>query len=742
MSNSQAKPQEGRLVVISNRLPVRLQQLADGWRAERSSGGLATAMNPILRRSGGLWIGWPGSSAGIGDPRRQEIIDRWAAQDHLISVELPAETAHHFYEGYANQTLWPLFHYFPSQITFDPNGWAAYREANERFRDAAVRHYRPGDEIWVHDYQLMLLPRLLREALPEARIGFFLHIPFPSSEVFRILPERADLLEGLLGADLLAFQTHSHLQHFRSTLLRVLGRESHIDQLEVGGRSVALEALPIGIAPEEFTDLLKRREAAAHLAELKQRFHGKQILLSVDRMDYTKGIPERLRTFRRLLEKAPGLRRRVVLIQVAVPSRERISSYEALRRQVNELVGEINGQFATPDWTPVVYIRRGISRAQLVALYSSADIGWVTPLRDGMNLVAKEYVACKQDSGGVLLLSEFAGAAEDMGEAVMVNPYDEERTAAALEAALNLSPEKRRPRMEALRQRVERNNVFAWAERFIALLRRAAASRAESPTDRPPPLNWDAIIAAYREAGRRLLLLDYDGSLVSYAARPELATPPDELRSILRALVDSRKNSVMIVSGRKRTDLAEWFGDVPGLWLAAEHGAMIRPAGSSEWRPLRPDLSREWMQRVLPVLEHFVERTPGSFIEQKEYSLVWHYRLAESKFAEWLAHELVAMLEDMLAETELRAMRGRKIVEVKPLWIQKGAVAAKFLADCGPADFEFAIGDDRTDEDSFQALRPESWTIRVGGGRSRARFSLPDPDSVRALLARFGETQN
>ena len=443
-------------------------------------------MNPILQRGGGAWIGWPGSSTGIGDPRRQEIIDKWAEKDGLITVELDQEIARHFYEGYANQTLWPLFHYFPSRIAFDPHGWAAYRQANEMFRDVAVRHCRPGDIIWVHDYQLMLLPKLLREALPDARIGFFLHIPFPSSEVFRILPERQELLEGLLGADLLGFQTHSHLQHFRSSLLRVLGRESRIDEIDAGGRSVALEALPIGIAPDDFAGLLKRREASNHIAELKQRYRGRQILLSVDRMDYTKGIPERLRTYRLLLEKAPHLRGKIVLIQVAVPSRERIFSYETLRRQVNELVGEINGQFGTPDWTPVVYIRRGISRPQLVALYAAADLAWVTPLRDGMNLVSKEYVACQQSGEGLLVLSEFAGAAEDMGEALMVNPYDEERTAAALESALALPADNRRPRMEALRRRVERNNVFAWAERFMSLLRQASATRVESPAERPP----------------------------------------------------------------------------------------------------------------------------------------------------------------------------------------------------------------------------------------------------------------
>jgi trehalose 6-phosphate synthase/phosphatase len=725
---------DSRLMVVSNRLPAKLQISGGRWRAERSSGGLATAMRPILHQSEGLWIGWPGNSAGIGDPGRQAILDEWEAKEHLIAVELPLEMARHYYEGYANQTLWPLFHYFPSRLAFDPLGWKSYVAANERFRDGVLRHYREGDLVWVHDYQLMLLPKLLRDALPQARIGFFLHIPFPSSEVFRILPERRELLEGLLGADLLAFQTHSHLQHFRNTLLRVLGRESRMDQVEIGSRAVRLEALPIGIAPDEFTAMLAKHECRDHLAALEQRYEGRQILLGVDRLDYTKGIPERLRTYRRLLEKAPHLRGKIGLVQVAVPSRERIFSYDALRRQVNELVGEINGNFSTPDWTPVVYMRRGISRAQLVALYSRADVAWVTPLRDGMNLVAKEYVACKPGGHGILLLSEFAGAAEDLGEAYLVNPYDEPGTAEVIERVLALPREQRRERIGTLRSRVVRHNVFAWSERFMSLLREAGAVRA---SEYPHPLALQDLMAAYAGARQRLLFLDYDGTLVPIASRAEYAVPSPELASLLGLLTHDPHNCVALVSGRRRADLDRWFGALSGLWLAAEHGALMRSPDSGQWESQRPDSSSEWMQRVRPVLEHFVDRTPGSFIEEKECSLVWHYRLSAPQFGDWLAHELVAMLEQMLAETELRAIRGHKTVEVKPLWINKGIVAERLKGLHGVADFQFAVGDDRTDEDLFAALDASAWTVHVGEGPSRARFSLADPARVRELLERL-----
>ncbi len=744
MSTQPAAPMDTsnqRLLVISNRLPAKLRATSSGWRAEKSSGGLATAMNPILQRRGGVWIGWPGESAGIGDVKRQEIIDAWKAEDGLVPVEIPPEVVDHFYKGYSNQTLWPLFHHFPSRLTFDPKGWEAYRSANMLFRDAAVSQYRAGDLLWVHDYQLMLLPKLLRESLPQAAIGFFLHIPFPSSEVFRVLPEREELLQGVLGADLVAFQTYSHLQHFRNSLRRVLGIESRLDAVEVGGRVVRLEALPIGIAPEEFTKVLSRAEVKRRVQELRERYQGRQILLAIDRMDYTKGIPERLRTYRRLLERKPELRGKLVLLQVAVPSREHISSYDVLRRQVNELVGEINGQFATPNWTPVVYIRRGISRSELVALYAVADIAWVGPLRDGMNLVAKEYVACKTDQDGVLVLSEFAGAAEEMGEAVIINPNGEERTAARVENALMMAPEERRRRMIALQDRVRRNNVYAWSEEFLTVLQNAAANRGDSPSDRPAALDIPSMLSAYRGARRRLLLLDYDGTLVGYFDRPEDAAPPPELLRVLTSLVSVRENSVMVVSGRRRAELEQWFGGLQGLWMAAEHGALLRPAGSIQWEPLRADHSRRWLERVRPVLQHFVERTPGSFIEEKEFSLVWHYRLSESRFSDWLAQELVAMLEDMLAETELRAIRGRKIVEVRPGWLHKGAVAKRFVEICGPAEFQMAVGDDRTDEDLFEALETASWTVHVGTGRSRARFALRGPADMVEILRQMTDPE-
>jgi trehalose 6-phosphate synthase/phosphatase len=730
-------PPASRILVVSNRLPLTLRHGERGWRAEASTGGLVTALRPVIQRTGGLWIGWPGDATPGADEERAALVRAWETEKGYAAVDLPPEVAQRYYYGYANQTLWPVFHEFPSLLRFDPEGWEAYTDANRRFCDAVLARLRPGDLVWIHDYHLLLLPQMLREAAPDAAIGFFLHIPFPSPSSFRVLPRREELLRGLLGADFIGFHTHGHLQNFRSSLLRVLGLDSRMDRVHADGRFARIEALPIGIVPREFTDLVdKSAEVRGAREELRRRFQGRRILLAVDRLDYTKGLLERLRAFRRLLERSMSLREQVVLIQVAPPSRERIEGYRSLRREVNELVGEINGEFGTPGWTPVVFIRRGVSRPQLAALYAAAEVCWVSPLRDGMNLVAKEYVACQKGEGGVLVLSEFAGAAAEMGEALHVNPYDEERTAAAVERALDMSAAERSERMRALYGRVVRNDAITWGDRFLEGLRQSVQARVQALAEGPRPLPVAEAVAAFLLARRSLLLLDYDGTLVPFANRPLGAAPAAPLLELLARLASDPERRAVVVSGRPRLQLETWFGGVAGLWLAGEHGVVLRDPALGEWAPLQPSPPAGWKERVQPVLEHFVDRTPGSFVEEKEYSLVWHYRMADPDFGDWLANELVGTLEDLLAETELRAVRGQKSVEIRLTWASKGAVVSR-MEELWPADFRLAVGDDRTDEDLFERLSPDAWSIHVGEGPSLARFRVKDPFAVRALLERF-----
>jgi trehalose 6-phosphate synthase/phosphatase len=723
-----------RLIVVSNRLPVALIREGDKWVTKRNAGGLATAMDPILKKAGGLWIGWSGSEEDT-PPEARELL---RSEQSCVGVHLPAELSEKFYEGYANQVLWPLFHSFPSRLQFDSDNWQACIEANQKFCEVVVKEFRPGDRIWVHDYHLMLLPSMLREKLPAAAIGFFLHIPFPASDIFAILPRGEELLTGLLGADLIGFHTHLHLQHFRMSLRRQLGVESTVDRLETPHRQVRLHALPIGIAPEDFLGYLDKPETQAQCQKLRVRYNGRKLIVAVDRLDYTKGLPERLRTYRRMLNGNPELLGKVVLLQVAVPSRENIQTYQDLRSEVHELISEINGQFGTPDWVPVVYIHRGISKHELVAVYQFANVGWVAPLRDGMNLVAKEYVACHADGKGVLVLSSFAGAAAEMGEALLVNPFDEERTALTVMRALAMGDEEKSERMLVLHERVIRNNVFAWGDRFLGILNEAIETRRERAPDSPPTLPVEEVIAAYRKAKKRLLLLDYDGTLVQLAARPSDARPGPKLLPLLTRLTSDPANDVFVLSGRRAADLDRWLSEVPRLGLAPEHGARWRLPGNHVWHGR--SAQAEWKATVRPILQHFVDRTPGSFIEEKEFALVWHYRTTEVEFGDWLATEMVAMLEGMLAETELRAYRGKKIVEVKPMWANKGAFATELLPLYGEDAFILGVGDDRTDEDLFARLPENAWSVHVGSGPSRATYNLDDTGDVQRLLSRLAET--
>ncbi len=724
-----------RVLVVSNRLPVTLKRAGDSWQSKRTAGGLATAMDPILQKTDGIWIGWSGETSGSNDQKRSAIIKEWAKEHRYFSVDLDAKTAHGFYEGIANQALWPLFHHFPSLLRFDPEHWRSYVRVNETFRDEILKHLRPNDLVWIHDYHFLLLPQLLREALPEVSVGFFLHVPFPSSSVFRILPKREDLLRGMLGADYLGFHTHRYLQNFRTSILRLLGLTSQMDRVDVDRRTVTLDALPIGIAPEQFNDLLlKSPGTRTQLAELKQRFSFCKILLGVDRLDYTKGIPERLRAYRRFLQDSPEWRGKVVLIQVAVPSREKVPKYTRLRKEVDELIGEINGDWSTPNWSPIIYLRRDLPRAELAALYGAADVALVTPLRDGLNLVAKEYVACNSSGDGVLVLSEFAGAAAEMGEALLVNPYDEEGLSQTIKRALTLHEPERRERMMALYRRVHKNNVFAWGQRFIENLSTAVQTRDQQPEDEPVPLNRQRLVSAFTEAQSRLILLDYDGTLAPFSPLPQNAVPTPDLIGLLEVMAQDHRSVIALISGRSKADLEQWFGSIPNLWLAAEHGAVLRSPISKGWEQSHFSSADEWKERVYPILEHFVDRTPGSFIEEKEFSLVWHYRMADLEFGDWLANDLVANLEHMLADSPLKAVKGQKIVEVKLLWANKGRVYSRLQQLDQEFDFIMAAGDDSTDEDLFCQLPKHAWTIHIGRNRSRAKYYLAKPEEMVSLL--------
>src|SRR5690606_39037607 len=495
---------------------------------ERSVGGLATGLSGATRDTHSLWIGWAGQISGMSRRQTAELNARLNALD-CVPIPLSSREVREYYEEVSNGILWPLFHYQAERLPPDPRHWSTYAAVNARFAQAVADVWKPGDEIWIHDYQLLLLPALLRRRLPEARIGFFLHIPFPAVEIFRILPWRREVLEGLLGADLVGFHTSSYADHFKSAARDLLGVKWKEPNLLVDGREVRLGVYPIGIDAERFESLARRHSVRVE-ADALRRGPEMQVIAGVDRLDYTKGITRRLLGFERLLTRHPELHGRVQLVQVVVPSRTGVRTYRDFRMQVDAAIGNINGAFGTALWTPVAYQYRSLSEDDLSALYTAADVMFVTSVRDGMNLVAKEFVASRIDDDGVLVLSEFTGAAAQLIQALMVNPYDVDGMAAVLYRALTMPREERRRRMAALRETVSTQNATWWAESFLSDLRsvRKRRKRGTSPRVASTPQVVGKVLARARAAPRLVLLLDYDGTLVSFAGRPEAATPDTE----------------------------------------------------------------------------------------------------------------------------------------------------------------------------------------------------------------------
>jgi trehalose 6-phosphate synthase/phosphatase len=727
-----------RVLIVANRLPVTVRPTESGVEVQKSSGGLATGLLRPHEQSGGLWVGWSGASDDLTSEQQAEL-DKQLTSMRLVAVPLSADQVMRYYEGFSNGVLWPLFHYLLDQVPLHVRDWEPYQEVNERFADIVAQHYEPGDLIWIHDYQLLLLPGLLRERLPDARIGFFLHIPFPSEELFRTLPERDDLLRGLLGADLVGFHTPAYLRHFAASLTQILGVTIEIDRVQLPDREVRLGVFPMGIDVETFTALANDPAVQSEAKAL--RGNGTvRLLVGVDRLDYTKGIPRRLLSYERMLQTHPDLRERVRLVQVAVPSRTGVEAYQEFRSLVDGLVGRINGDFATPSWVPVHYIFRSLSERELVALYRAADVMLVTPLRDGMNLVAKEFVASRTDGDGVLVLSEFAGASWELPEAIQVNPYDVEGTAESCYRALMMPEEERRTRLEPLRVRVQTYDVHRWAATFLEQLESATRKQ---PASRRALGNAkaarQAIEARLRETQDFLVLLDYDGTLVPYTATPDLARPDAALLELLGALAERPRTEVHVVSGRGRETLEHWLGALP-IVLHAEHGFWSRPIGGGEWIA-QGELGGSWREPVLAILREFTARTPGSLVEVKAVALAWHYRMADREAGARRANELRLHLTQLLSNQPVEILAGHKVIEIRPYGVHKGRIIPPLTPDRLAATAVLAIGDDRTDEDLFEALPRDAITIRVGPGATTARFRVDGVPAVRTLLYSLIESE-
>lgn len=704
-----------KLYIIANRLPVKVQRTeGGGFEFQRSEGGLATGLASLDTHNETHWIGWPGIHTE--DPVERAAITEALEKMRFHPVFLNETQILNYYEGYSNNVIWPLCHYFYAYMEYQTLYWESYKEVNELFLEKAESLAVAGDVAWVQDYQLMLLPKLLRERIKGLSIGYFHHIPFPSYELFRVLPERAELLEGLLGADLIAFHTHDYMRHFVSAVERVLLLRFALDRVIVRNRTVHVDALPMGINFDLYHNAILDPLVQEKASVFREDYGGSKLVLSVDRLDYSKGILHRLKGFELFLKENPAYLERVSLVMIVVPSRDRVERYAELKKNIDETIGNINGAYSTMNWTPVYYFYHGLPFEELLALYHIADIALVSPLRDGMNLVAKEYVAAKRDQPGVLILSEMAGAAIELSDAVTINPNDVVQISDALSYALDMSKEEQLDALKRMQAQVSRHSVHLWAKRFMDELMGIRLKNMENDQKRLVGVQAEKIRKAYRKAKSRLFILDYDGTLSAFNNRPEDAKPNAEILDTLIRLTADPMNKVVISSGRDHTTLENWLGHL-NLDMAAEHGAFYKEKGV--WH--KKEGPMVWDAEILSIFQAFIDKTPRSKLEMKETALVWHYRRVDAWLGTMREQQLVEALMEPCSRLNLQIMRGDKIIEVKSPNFTKGSEAKRLLKQA-KYDFICAIGDDTTDEDTFRALPKSAITIKVGGVSDQARY--------------------
>lgn len=726
----------GRLIIVAYRLPFKVVRDGDGSRLFQNSGGLVSAVLSLVKDQQNeafdahQKIQWIGFSENSPEELEGQSMENENFRAHPVFI--PDELNENYYEGFCNNLIWPLCHYFPSLARFHDVYFDAYREAHGLFFEKVKEVIRPGDVVWVQDYQLMLLPEMIRRAFPENKIGFFFHIPFPSFEIFRLLPVawRKAIVDGILGADVVGFHTNDYVEYFlkAARLVSELGNKLHY--INLGSRIVKVDSFPISIDFDKFNDAYDDPDVTAARADARQSLKEK-IIFSVDRLDYSKGIIHRLHGYQRFLEQNSGWHEKVSFVMVVVPSRDTIEQYQQMKSDIDQTVGKINADFGTISWQPIIYQYRSMPYHEMLGMYTASDVALITPVRDGMNLVCKEYVASRQDGRGVLILSEMAGAAAELGEALIINPLDRQDIADAIKTAFEMPEEEQNKRMEAMRERIRDYDVFAWTSDFFTQM---TMLELEHDRLRQVFLNnkgIDAIRHAYQLSSNRILFFDYDGTLAPIVPDPAKAIMSEDVKKLLNDI--AKRDTVVIVSGRDRYFLDKLFSDV-SVHMIAEHGALIKAKDSGEWQ-LNEGYEENWKDGIRPMMQIYAKRCPGAFVEEKETALAWHYRTADDKeYAARRAQELLWQLKNYIQpELNLQVIDGNKVVEVKKTAFNKGTATRTFV-ETGDFDFILAIGDDTTDEDMFEALPETSFTIKIGDDLSAARNHIRSQDEVFHFL--------
>lgn len=711
-----------------------------------SVGGLATGVESVYKGSESLWIGWPGVNNEDLNKEQRIRVKNILKERNCVPVFLDAADYENYYEGFSNKTIWPLYHYFTQYAQYKKRFWQAYQKVNEKFAESVLDNIEDSDSLWIHDYHLQLLPGIIRKLRPDISIGFFLHIPFPSFEILRTLPWRKKIIEGLLGADLVGFHTFDYQRHFLSSVRRLLGCNINFNEIDLNSRFVTVDSFPMGIDYKKFNDFARQRQyqSLEDKSALQKDIEKSlllspecKVILSIDRLDYSKGIANRLHAYEYFLERFPQFKGRTSLLMICVPSRANVVHYRKMKSEVDELVGRINGKYSSIGWTPVQYFYRSFSFENLINLYCSCDIALLTPIRDGMNLVAKEYIASRVDGKGVLILSEMAGAAKEMSEALIINPNNYEEIANALKEAIQMPEPEQIERNRIMQDRLQSYDIHRWANDFMNSMNKISLQKERFRTKRITEAIQKELAEKYENAARRIIFSDYDGTLVGFKNKPEQAKPDLSLLKILDDIAQHPGTELVVTSGRDKETLSRWFWNKP-YTLIAEHGIWIKLV-NRDWELMEP-VKNDWKEVIKPAVQFYVERTPGSFLEEKNYSVAWHYRKSDPELGARRAIELKDHMTSLVANHGLEILEGNKVIEIKNSGVSKGRSALKRIGD-RKYDFIMGIGDDWTDEDMFDQLPRNAYTIKVGFATTRARYSVEDFEAARSLLQTLTECQ-
>ncbi len=730
------KEKPSRWIIASNRLPFSLDDKTGNL--VPSPGGLVTAITGIKADNKTLWV-------GVGpDGMKGEVSDKSGLDKDkdYHAIDLDKDTYKAYYNGMCNNVLWPILHYESTEVEFRDTYWQAYAEVNKLFAKEILSIAEDDDLVWVHDFHLFLLPKILKRKRKSLKVGFFLHTPFPSSEIFRQLPVRKEILDSVLSADLVGFHDYSYLRHFCTSIDSIFGLESSGLSVSYKEHTAQLGVFPVSIDTQRFSEAARSPEVRTVRKGLQRTQGVDQLILGVDRLDYSKGIKLKLKAFRKMLKQHPEMRGRVSLLQVAVPTRMDVPGYVQLRAEVEQLVGEINGTFGEPNYVPVQYMFKTVSFEELLSLYQLADVLLITSKRDGMNLVALEYIATQSPKNpGVLVLSEFTGAISTLSHAIPTNPWDVSVTSENIYKALTMNLAERTHRHKAMLTFLESYTATDWAESFMSALGKADTLQGESSaislgSNGHASLSLKTFGKEFNNGQRMTIFMDYDGTLASIEKRPELAELENNRKSLLKKVLKNKNIDVIIVSGRERKFLAKQFEGI-NVSLAAEHGSRFLEKGSERWKTLVHPSKKRWFETVLHIMKDYAVRVPGSFIEKKRYCVAWHYREAPPKFGSYQARKLKQDLEASLVNLPASVILGKKVVEARAIEANKGVFLNWYLEsfNVDKDDFLLAFGDDETDEDMFRTLHEVGGTaVKVGSGSTVADYRIDNSEDVIKFL--------